>query len=105
MHWDEPFARAVGVPGAYDYGPERVAWLGHLVTNWMGDRGQLRRLNVQVRRHNLIGDVTWCRGVVTGKTDDGDEALVQLELRAVNQRGETTASGTAMVAVPRRSAP
>jgi len=32
------FARAVGVPGAYDYGPERVAWLGHLVTNWMGDR-------------------------------------------------------------------
>ena len=105
VHWDEPFARAVGVPGAYDYGPERVAWLGHLVTNWMGDRGQLRRLNVQVRRHNLIGDVTWCRGVVTGKTDDEDEALVQLELHAVNQRGETTASGTATVALPRRSAP
>ena len=105
VHWDEPFARAVGVPGAYDYGPERVAWLGHLVTNWMGDRGQLRRLNVQVRRHNLIGDVTWCRGVVTGKTDDEDEALVQLELRAVNQRGETTASGTATVALPRRSPP
>ncbi len=105
VHWDEPFARAVGVPGAYDYGPERVAWLGHLVTNWMGDRGQLRRLNVQVRRHNLIGDVTRCRGVVTGKTDDEDEALVQLELHAVNQRGEITAGGTATVTLPRRSAP
>src|SRR3990172_8472920 len=39
VHWDADFARAVGVPGAYDYGPERVAWLGHLVTDWMGDDG------------------------------------------------------------------
>src|SRR3989454_2841212 len=29
VHWDEAFARAVGVPGAYDYGPERVARAGH----------------------------------------------------------------------------
>ncbi len=35
VHWDAELARAVGVPAPYDYGPERVAWLGHLVTNWM----------------------------------------------------------------------
>ena len=69
-------ARAVGVPGAYDYGPERVAWLGHLVTNWMGDAGFLRRLNVRVLRHNLIGDATWCRGAVTGKEAGGVVHLV-----------------------------
>ncbi|HET8579178.1 MAG TPA: MaoC family dehydratase N-terminal domain-containing protein [Methylomirabilota bacterium] len=103
VHWDEPFARAVGVPGAYDYGPERVAWLGHVVTNWMGDDGQLRRLNAQVRRHNLIGDVTWCRGRVTGKREADGEALVDVELMAKNQRGETTAQGGATVALPRRA--
>jgi acyl dehydratase len=103
VHWDEPFARSVGVPGAYDYGPERVAWLGHLVTNWMGDAGALRRLDVQVRRHNLIGDVTWCRGAVTGKREEDGQALVDLDLRAVNQRGETTAQGRAVVALPRGS--
>jgi acyl dehydratase len=102
VHWDEPFARSVGVPGAYDYGPERVAWLGHLVTNWMGDAGALRRLNVQVRRHNLIGDVTWCRGAVTGKREEDGLALVDLDLHAVNQRGEITAQGHASVALPRR---
>jgi len=59
VHWDEAMAQAVGVPGAYDYGPERVAWLGHLVTNWMGDAGFLRRLNARVLRHDLIGDTTW----------------------------------------------
>ena len=102
VHWDEEFARAVGVPGAYDYGPERVAWLGHLVTNWMGDAGQLERLSVQVRRHNLIGDTTWCRGVVRAKEGMDDRAVVHLDLVAENQRGERTATGTATVALPRR---
>ncbi|MFQ5898217.1 MAG: MaoC family dehydratase N-terminal domain-containing protein [Candidatus Methylomirabilia bacterium] len=100
VHWDEAMARAVGVPGAYDYGPERVAWLGHLVTNWMGDDGVLSRLNVRVLRHNLIGDTTWCRGRVSGKEAGG---VVHLELCAENQRHETTAAGTATVILPARS--
>ena len=100
VHWDEPFARAVGVPGAYDYGPERVAWLGHLVTNWMGNRGELQRLSAQVRRHNLIGDVTWCHGTVVAK--DEAASTVTLQVRAVNQRNEVTATGEAVVALPRR---
>ena len=101
VHWDEAMARAVGVPGPYDYGPERVAWLGHLVTNWMGDAGFLRRLNVRVLRHNLIGDATWCRGAVTGKEAGG---VVHLSVRADNQRGETTAEGTATVVLPEQPA-
>jgi acyl dehydratase len=99
VHWDEAMARAVGVPGAYDYGPERVAWLGHLVTNWMGDTGFLRRLNAKVLRHNLIGDTTWCRGRVVAKEPGG---VVILELSGTNQRGETIASATAEVVLPTR---
>jgi acyl dehydratase len=102
VHWDDALARAVGVPAAYDYGPERVAWLGHLVTNWMGDAGMLRRLTVQVRRHNLIGDTTWCRGSVTARNGAGDEGEVTLALDAVNQRSETIAAGQAVVVLPRR---
>jgi acyl dehydratase len=101
VHWDEPFARSVGVPGAYDYGPERVAWLGHVATNWMGDDGELRRLSAQVRRHNLIGDVTWCRGTVTGKREEDGLSLVDVDLVAENQRSEVTAKGSAIVALPR----
>jgi len=102
VHWDEALARAVGVPGAYDYGPERVAWLGHLVTNWMGDAGTLARLAVQVRRHNLIGDTTWCRGSVTAKALVDGRGEATLTLSAVNQRGETIAAGQAVVVLPRR---
>ena len=103
VHWDDALARAVGVPSAYDYGPERVAWLGHLVTNWMGDAGELARLAVQVRRHNLIGDTTWCRGTVTGRALVEDRGEVTLGLTAVNQRGETIAAGQAVVVLPRRA--
>jgi len=103
VHWDDALARAVGVPAAYDYGPERVAWLGHLVTNWMGDAGWLARLDVQVRRHNLIGDTTWCRGAVTGRALADDRGEVTLGLSAVNQRGETIAAGRAVVVLPRRA--
>jgi len=102
VHWDEAFARAVGVPGAYDYGPERVAWLGHLVTNWMGDDGMLTRLSVQVRRHNLIGDTTWCRGRVTSVAARDGRGEVTVDLAAVNQREETIARGEATVVLPRR---
>jgi acyl dehydratase len=104
VHWDDALARAVGVPAAYDYGPERVSWLGHLVTNWMGDAGFLRRLNVQVRRHNLIGDTTWCRGTVRAKAVAEGRGEVTLDLRAVNQRGETIALGDAVVVLPRDGA-
>ncbi len=102
VHWDEALARAVGVPGAYDYGPERVAWLGHLVTNWMGDGGVLRRLHVRVLRHNLIGDTTWCRGRVTAKAVVEERGEVTLDLTAVNQRNEVTTQGQATVVLPRR---
>jgi len=39
VHWEEDFARQVGTPGAYDYGPERCSWLTHHLTDWMGDHG------------------------------------------------------------------
>ena len=100
VHWDEPFARDVGVPGAYDYGPERVAWLGHLVTNWMGRDTLLARLNVQVRRHNLIGDTTWCRGTIADKRVVDGRREVLIDVAGVNQRGETIAAGQAVVAWP-----
>lgn len=103
VHWDSDLAAKVGVPAAYDYGPERVAWLGTLLTNWIGDDGFLRRLYVEIRRFNLIGDLTTCTGRVTGKEVVDGEHRVSVEIRAEDQRGESTAQGHAMVVLPTRS--
>ncbi|MBI2864932.1 MAG: MaoC family dehydratase N-terminal domain-containing protein [Chloroflexi bacterium] len=100
VHMVSETAGAIGIPGWYDYGPQRVAWAAHLVANWMGDDGWLKELDVQVRRPNIEGDVQWYRGQVSRKWQEGDEHLVTIDIRAENQRGEVTAPGMAVIALP-----
>jgi acyl dehydratase len=100
VHWDPILAARVGVPGAYDYGPERCSWMSHLVTDWMGDDGFARRVQVEVRRHNLLGELVTCDGSV--RSVDPSTGVVELDLTAVNQDGEESARGTAEVVLPRR---
>ena len=69
----------------------------------MCDYGFLRRLRGELRRFNVIGDTTWLMGKVTEKRIEGNQYLVDIECRAVNQRGETTLPGTATVVLPSKA--
>ncbi len=99
-HTEETMAREVGMPGGYDVGPQRISWLGQLVTNWAGDDGFMRALDVKLRRPNIFGDVSWCRGRVLAKRVEDGVHLVDLELRVENQLGEVTATGSATAELP-----
>ena len=101
-HLRDSVAEAVGVPGAYDYGPQRVSWMATLLTNWMGDDAFLKRLRVECRRFNVYGDTQWCKGKVVRKYLHDGAPLVDLEIWAENQRGEVTAPGFATVMLPSR---
>lgn len=102
VHWDNDFAREVGVPGAYDFGPERISWASHMLTDWIGDTGFLRKLNMQIRGHNLVGDTTRFRGQVTGKREESGKGLVDCTVWGENQRGQRTVVGNAVVELPLR---
>jgi acyl dehydratase len=102
-HHRESTAKEVGVPGTYDYGPQRSAWMATLVTNWMGDAAFLKRVRTEMRRFNIVGDTTWCKGKVTRKYTKDGHALVDIEIAAENQRGEVTTPGLATVILPSRS--
>lgn len=100
-HHRESVAKEVGVPGTYDYGPQRSSWLTTLVTNWMGDAAVLKRIKTELRRFNTMGDTTWCKGKVVKKYKQDGYPLVDLEIWAENQRGEMTApNGRATVLLP-----
>jgi acyl dehydratase len=109
VHWEPEFAAMVGVPGAYDYGPERCSWLTHHLTNWMGDDGVLRRAQCKIRRHNPEGDTLRIDGTVVRKFVDGQRHLVEVAQEARNQDGELSAVGTGVIELPtaseRREAP
>jgi acyl dehydratase len=103
VHWEEDFARLVGTPGAYDYGPERCSWLTHHITNWMGDEGWLQRATSKIRRHNPEGDTLYFNGKVVGKRTEAGAHLVDIEQEARNQDGELSVIGTAIVELPARA--
>lgn len=104
VHWEDAYAREVGFPAAYDLGPQRVSWLGHCLTNWMGDDGFLKTLSIQARLPNIVGDTTWVRGKVEQKYIKGGEHLVDVSIWAESQRGMVTMNGKATVSLPSRSA-
>lgn len=104
VHWEEEFAHMVGAPGAYDYGPERCSWLTHHATNWMGDAGFLQKAKSQIRRHNPEGDVIFINGEVTRKYEEGGKALVEITQQARTHNDELSASGVAVVELPKRGA-
>jgi acyl dehydratase len=102
-HHRESIAKEVGVPGTYDYGPQRSSWMASLVTNWMGDAAFLKRVRTEMRRFNTMGDCTWCKGRVSRKYIKDRHALVDLEIWGENQRGELTTPGLATVILPSRN--
>lgn len=90
-------AQSVGIPRAFDLGAQRISWLGHLLTNWMGNDGFIEKLYVKLTRPNLFSDTQWCRGKVVRKYTEGQHSLVDCDIWCENQRGEKTAIGTAAV--------
>ena len=103
VHWDDHFAqRLLGLPGAYDVGPERCSWLIQGVTDWMGDAGRIARIEARYHKFNYMGDVTWVRGKVTDKFERDGTAMVRCAVECVNHRDEVSATATAEAELPRR---
>jgi len=88
VHIIDAYARAIGVERAYDYGSQRMSWLGQLFTNWMGDDGFLWKMSGDERVFNQMGDITIFEGRVTRKYIEDEKCCVDIEAWAKNQRDE-----------------
>jgi acyl dehydratase len=97
VHWDANIAEKIGMPGWYDYGWQRCAWLGHVVTDWIGDHAWVKRIELQLRAPNYAGDLT----TVSGKVVSVDRAAntLTVEMEAIDHRGRLTAKGNALVSL------
>lgn len=104
VHYNRQAALAQGgLPMQYDIGFQRHCWQIHLLTNWMGDDGWLKRSFVEFRKFVYHSDVIWLRGKVTGKyIDDNDECCLDIETSAINQREEEVMPGGATIILPSR---
>jgi acyl dehydratase len=95
IHYDQAFAKRVGLPGVILHGLLKAAFLGQLVTDWLGDRGTLKAFEVSYRGIDVPARPYRCRGRVT-KVDGGH---VELEVWGEDPDGQRTTLGTASVAM------
>jgi hydroxyacyl-ACP dehydratase HTD2-like protein with hotdog domain len=95
IHYDQVYAKSVGLPGVILHGLLKAAFLGQLVTDWLGDRGTLRTFEVSYRGVDVPGRAYRSRGRITKV--DGDQ--VELEVWGEDPDGQRTTLGSATVAM------
>ena len=103
VHYDKDFALRNNLPGLIIHGALKNAWLGQLMTDWIGAEGMLRKLGVQYRGMDVPYDDVVCKGLVTRKYVAGGDHLVDCELWVENSKGERTTPGHATAALPVRA--
>jgi hydroxyacyl-ACP dehydratase HTD2-like protein with hotdog domain len=93
IHYDQAYAKSVGLPGVILHGLLKGAFLAQLVTDWLGDKGTLETFEVSYRGIDQPGRPYRCRGKVT-KVDGNN---VELEVWGEDESGKRTTVGTATV--------
>jgi len=115
LHYEDTFAADQGVGNPIVHGQLKRAWLGHLMTSWIGEEGFLKKFSCQFRAMDYPrkmkditvpaeGETWWCKGRVTNKYVDDEQHVVECEIWVENGKGEKTTIGAATVILPSRGA-
>jgi acyl dehydratase len=104
MHYDKEFALQKGFPGIIVHGMLTTSFLAQLITTWIGERGNLRKIKTRNEQFILVNeDIIW-KGSVAKKYVENNEHYVECELWAENGKGQRYVSATVIVTLPTREA-
>jgi acyl dehydratase len=103
IHYDKDFAVANGLSGVIVHGWLALSFLGQMVTDWIGEKGTLVKLNGSYRGMNKVHEDVICKGKVTKKYSEAGRNYARLEMWAENPLGDKTVTGNALVSLPSRS--
>ncbi|MGO4155276.1 MaoC family dehydratase [Cupriavidus sp. YAF13] len=98
MHIDIDFARKGRMPDVFAHGMLSMAYLGRLLTQWVG-QAQVREFNARFAGITHLGHQITCTGKVVEKFEAGGERRVKLHIETANQYGEVKILGDAVVAL------
>jgi acyl dehydratase len=83
IHWNEPFAKAVGLPDVISHGMLTMARVGQYVTDWCGDPGAVVRFKTRFTAPVVVPNDGGATVTVSGKVAEKLEGTrVRLELSA-----------------------
>ncbi len=110
LHYEDAFADSQGVGKPIVHGQLKRAWLVQLMSDWIGEQGNLKKFSCQFRAMDYPrlmkdmfepqeGETWWCKGKVTKKYVEGDEHCVDCDIWIENGKSEVTTRGNATVAL------
>ena len=96
IHYDEPYTTTVEKhPGVVIDGPLQGDWLSQVVTEWMGEDGELVSFEYTNRHAAYLGETLFSGGTITDV--DKTAGTVTMEIHIKNEAGEVTSPGKATV--------
>lgn len=98
IHIDLDFARSAGMPDVFAHGMLGMAWLCRMLTAW-APQSRLRRVDIRFAGITHLGNVTTCRGRITGIVELGGERCARIEVSTTNQFGQAKIVGEALIAL------
>ena len=81
IHWNETFAKAVGLPDVISHGMFTMAKIGQFVTDWCGDPGAVKRFKTRFTAPVVVSNDAGNRVNVSGKVAkklDGNRVVLEL---------------------------
>lgn len=94
IHWNERFAKSVGLPDVIAHGMYTMAEAGRFVTDWVGDPGAVIDYGVRFSAPIVVSDEQGATLEVSGKVEDkldGNRVVVVLNARSAGQKVLTQA--------------
>lgn len=104
IHMEDEAGRVAGYPTAFGMGNLTWAYLHVALHEWFGEQARIAAVGAQFRAAVTRGKQVVVSAVVTGvrpAQDGGDDAEIDVDLRAEDQDGVLLAPGTATVVVRR----
>ena len=104
-HFDTEYVNSLGFSKPFLDGQQLAAFLAQQVVDWAGVDATLKRLGCRYSSFVVADDTLTCKGVVSGKSQERGEFLIECELWIENQLGERVLDrGRAIVSFPSRTA-
>jgi hydroxyacyl-ACP dehydratase HTD2-like protein with hotdog domain len=97
IHYDEPRARAEGLPGAVVQAHLHGAWMARLATSIAGPGARLRSLDWTNRGAVVANETVSLAATVTGLADSAEGTTIRLELSETGADGSIRVTGSATV--------
>lgn len=99
LHIDKEFAQNQGFKQANIPAPYFGACLTKLVSDWIKDPGQIKKLGYRVIRMSFVDDTLKFKGKVSKKYQEAGQNFMDYDLWVENQEGVQVATATATVSL------